>query len=56
MKVFIFDKFPTVDFQDSITLDFGKDDEKMNEIIKIALEKEKTVMIYNNEVTADDEE
>ena len=56
MKVFIFDRFPTVDFQDSITFDFSKDDEKMSEIVKKALEKEKAVMLYNNEVTADYEE
>lgn len=56
MKVFIFDRFPTVDFQDSITLNFSKDEEMMREFIRLALEKEKTVMIYNNEVTADDEE
>ena len=55
MRVFIFDRFPTVDFQDSITFDFSKDDEKMREIVKIALEKEKAVMLYNND-SVDEEE
>ena len=58
MKVIVFDRFPTVDFQDSITFDFEKatDEKEMNDLIRIFLDNSKTVLLYNNEVNIDEEE
>jgi hypothetical protein len=58
MKVIIFDKFPTVDFQDSIVFDFEKETEQqeIRDLINISLNNSKTVLLYNNEVNIDEEE